>query len=76
MKRFFEIEDVLLKQQEEILENIQEAQKVQKEYHNKNIIHNKLKIVDKVLVAKSFLKNVFFAKLKERFMGPYKFVIF
>ena len=76
MKRSFEIEDVLLKQQEEALENIQEAQKAQKEYYDKNVKHNKLKIGDKVLVAKSFLKNVFFAKLKERFMGPYKFVIF
>ncbi|CAG8510818.1 4533_t:CDS:2 [Dentiscutata erythropus] len=44
LKRSFEIEDVLLKQQKEALENIQEAQKVQKEYHDKNIKHDKLKV--------------------------------
>ncbi|CAG8756720.1 15267_t:CDS:2, partial [Dentiscutata erythropus] len=44
LKRSFEIEDVLLKQQEKALENIQEAQKVQKEYYDKNIKHDKLKV--------------------------------
>ncbi|CAG8455654.1 22788_t:CDS:2, partial [Dentiscutata erythropus] len=44
LKRFFKIEDVLIKQQEKALENIQEVQKIQKEYHNKKIKHNKLKI--------------------------------
>jgi hypothetical protein len=71
LKRIFEIEDVLLKQQEEAINNIREVQKLQKEYHDKNLRHSKLNIGDQVLVAKSFLKNVFSAKLEEKFMGPY-----
>ncbi|CAG8468242.1 5528_t:CDS:2, partial [Dentiscutata erythropus] len=50
LKRSFEIENVLLKQQDEALENIQEVQKSQKEYHDKNIKIDKLKINDKSLL--------------------------
>ncbi|CAG8754452.1 19601_t:CDS:2, partial [Dentiscutata erythropus] len=46
LKRVFEIEDLFVKQQEAI-QNIQEAQYSQKEYHNKNLKHNTLKIGDK-----------------------------
>ena len=70
LKRIFETEDLLIKQQEAI-QNIQEAQHSQKEYHDKNLKHNTLKIGDKVLVARSHLKNIFSAKLEEQFMGPY-----
>ncbi|CAG8532239.1 9883_t:CDS:2, partial [Scutellospora calospora] len=48
-----------------------EAQITQKEKYDKNIKINKLKIDDKVLVAKSQLKNIFLAKLEEQFIGPY-----
>src|SRR5260363_433084 len=71
LKRTFEIEDVLIKQQNKALENIQTAQQNQQKHYNKYIKHNKLKISDKVLVAKSFLKNVFSAKLEEQFIEPY-----
>ncbi|CAG8792136.1 13296_t:CDS:1, partial [Dentiscutata erythropus] len=46
LKRIFEIEDLLVKQQEAI-QNIQEVQHSQKEYYNKNLKYNTLKIGDK-----------------------------
>ncbi|CAG8550837.1 17813_t:CDS:2 [Dentiscutata erythropus] len=48
IKRIFKIEDLLVKQQEAI-QNIQEAQHSQKEYYDKNLKHNTLKIGDKSL---------------------------
>ncbi|CAG8481981.1 18_t:CDS:2 [Scutellospora calospora] len=49
----------------------EKAQITQKEKYNKNIKINKLKIGNKVLVAKSQLKNIFLAKLEKQFIGPY-----
>jgi hypothetical protein len=71
IKRIFELEDILIKQQNEALNNIQEAQIIQKEKYDNSIKINKLKIGDKVLVAKSQLKNIFSAKLEEQFIGPF-----
>ena len=65
IKRVFEIEDTLLKQQNEALNNIQQAQITQKDKYNNKVKVNKLHIGDKVLVAKSQLKNMFSAKLED-----------
>ena len=71
IKRTFEIKDITLKQQKEAIENIKQAQQIQKAAHDKNIKNPELKIGNKVLVAQSHLKNVFSAKLEEKWIGPY-----
>ena len=51
-----------------IIENEQEKQKKRYEWQE---ISEKLKIGDKVLVERTWLKNNFSSKLKDKWAGPY-----
>ena len=71
MNRLYQLIDQLENAHHEVVDRIAHKQEAQKNQHDQAGISKKLKIGDKVLVERTWLKTNFSAKLETKWIGPY-----
>ena len=71
LARLYQLIDQLENDHQEALDRITQGQQQQKDRHDQAGISQKLKIGDKVLVERTWLKTNFSAKLEDKWIGPY-----
>jgi hypothetical protein len=71
LARLYRLIDQLENDRQEVLDRITQGQQQRKNRHDQARISQKLKIGDKVLVERTWLKTNFSAKLEDKWIGPY-----
>jgi len=71
MERLYQIIETLEEDRQEVLSRVQREQQKQKSRHDQKGLSEKLKIGDKVLVERTWLKTNFSSKLENKWTGPY-----
>ena len=71
LKRLYNLIDQLENDRQIVRDRIEKEQHQQKLRHDQQGISEKLKIGDKVLVERTWLKTNFSAKLEDKWIGPY-----
>lgn len=71
LSRLYHLIEQLENDRQNVKNKVTQEQQRQKERHDQKGVSEKLKIGDKVLVERSWLKTNFSAKLEDKWMGPY-----
>ena len=71
MERLYQIIETLEEDRQEVISRVQKEQQKQKSRYDQNGLSEKLKIGDKVLVERTWLKTNFSSKLENKWTGPY-----
>ena len=71
MERLYQIIETLEEDRQEVLSRVQREQQKQKSRHDQKGLSEKLRIGDKVLVERTWLKTNFSSKLENKWTGPY-----
>ena len=71
MTRLYHLIEQLENDRQEVVNRVTQEQQKQKHRHDKKGVSEKLKIGDKVLVERTWLKTNFSAKLENKWIGPY-----
>ena len=66
MERFYQIIETLEDDRQEVISRVQKEQQKQKSRHNQKGLSEKLKIGDKILVERIWLKTNFSSKLENK----------
>jgi len=71
MERLYHLIEQVENDRQAVVQKVTQVQQKQKERYDQEGISEKLKIGDKVLVEKTWLKTNFSAKLEDKWIGPY-----
>src|SRR3989440_12500987 len=71
LARLYQLIDQLENDRQEVISRVTRGQQIQKQRHDQTGISKKLKIGDKVLVERTWLKTNFSSKLEDKWTGPY-----